>query len=445
VLIHNQHPEMDMHLFLNGECISLCDLLQPLDMETLVFYIIIVLLLADYALERVLEGLNSRWRGHVPPGELQGLYDPEKYRKQQRYQRVNTRFGFVTSTFSLVVVLGLLHFEGFAWMHQFAAQISTNGILQALIFFGLLLLAQDVIGIPFDLYHTFVIEQRFGFNTMNARTFVTDKFKGWVLGALIGGVVLAAIAWFYYQTREMFWIYAWLSLTAFSIFFTLFYSNLIVPLFNKQTRLADGELKRAIEAFATKVSFPIRDIYVLDGSKRSTKANAYFTGLGAKKRIVLFDTLVEDLTPQEVVAVLAHEIGHFKKKHTLQALMLSVVQSGIVFFLLSLFLEYAVFSRALGVEQAVFHVGLVAFALLYRPVSLLSGVLMHMWSRRNEYAADAFAMRYHDAEDLINALKKLSVNHLSNLTPHPAYVFFHYSHPSLYQRIHAMRAGNTGE
>jgi STE24 endopeptidase len=410
-------------------------------METSVFYIIIVFMLADYVLERVLEGLNSRWRGHAPPAELQDLYDPDKYRKQQRYQKATTRFGFITSTFSLVLLLGFLFLEGFAWVHQLAAQVSPNGIVQALIFFGILLLAQDVIGIPFELYHTFVIEQRFGFNTMKVRTFVTDKLKGLLLGALIGGVILAGIAWFYYQTREMFWIYAWLSVTAFSLFFTLFYSSLIVPLFNKQTRLEDGELKRAIEAFAAGIDFPVKDIYVLDGSKRSTKANAYFTGLGAKKRIVLFDTLVEDLTPQEVVGVLAHEIGHFKKKHTLQALVLSIIQSGIIFFLLSLFLEYALFSRALGVDEAVFHVGLVAFALLYRPVSLLSGVLMHMWSRRNEYAADSFAVRQHGADDLISALKKLSVNHLSNLTPHPAYVFFHYSHPPLYQRIRNMRAG----
>ncbi|MCA1796024.1 MAG: M48 family metallopeptidase [Geobacteraceae bacterium] len=408
-------------------------------MENLVLNLIIAFLLADYVLERVLEGLNSRWRGHTPTAELQGLYDPDRYLKQQRYQKTNTRFGFITSTFSLVLVLGFLLFEGFAWVHQLTAQITPNGIVQALIFFGVLLLAQDIIAIPFDLYRTFGIEQRFGFNTMNARTFVADKFKGWLLGALIGGVVLAGIAWFYFQTREMFWIYAWLSLTAFSVFFTLFYSNLIVPLFNKQTRLEDGELKNAIERFAVRVDFPLKDVYVLDGSKRSTKANAYFTGLGGKKRIVLFDTLVEDLNPEEIVAVLAHEIGHFKKKHTLQALVLSVIQSGIMFYLLSLFLEYAVFSRALGVDQAVFHVGLVAFVLLYRPVSLLSGVLMHIWSRRNEYAADAFAVRHHNAEDLINALKKLSVNHLSNLTPHPAYVFFHYSHPPLYQRIQAMR------
>jgi STE24 endopeptidase len=410
-------------------------------METVVLNLIIVFLLADYVLERVLEGLNARWMGHEPPAELQGLYDADRYRQQQEYQKANTRFGFITSTFNLLLLLGFLFIGGFAWVHQLTAQISANGIVQALIFFGILFLAQDVISIPFDVYHTFVIEQRFGFNTMDMRTFVSDKLKGWLLGAVIGGAILAGIAWFYYQTREMFWIYAWLTLTGFSLFFTLFYSSLIVPLFNRQTRLEDGELKDAIETFAARVNFPLRDIFVLDGSKRSTKANAYFTGLGTKKRIVLFDTLVEDLTPQEVVGVLAHEIGHFKKKHTLQALILSIIQSGIIFFLLSLFLEYAVFSRALGVDEAVFHVGLVAFALLYRPVSLLSGVLMHMWSRRNEYAADSFAVRQHGADDPISALKKLSVNHLSNLTPHPAYVFFHYSHPPLYQRIRNIRTG----
>ncbi len=413
-------------------------------METIVFNIVIVFLLADYALERILELLNSRWLGHPPPEELLGLYAPEEYQRQQRYQKTTTQFGWITSTFSLALVLGFLLFEGFAWVHQLAAQISTNEIVQALIFFGVLLLVQDIIGIPFALYRTFVIEQRFGFNTMNIRTFVSDKIKGWILGALIGGVVLAGIAWFYYQTREMFWVYAWLTVSGFSVFFFMFYSTLIVPLFNKQTRLEDGELKNDIGAFAAKVNFPVKDIYVLDGSKRSSKANAYFSGLGAKKRIVLFDTLITDLTPQEVVAVLAHEIGHFKKKHTLQALVLSILQTGVIFYLLSLFLEYAVFSQALGVEQPVFHVGLVAFALLFSPVSLLSGVFMHTWSRRNEYAADAFAVRYHGADNLINALKKLSINHLSNLTPHPAYVFFHYSHPSLHQRICAMRASEIG-
>lgn len=408
-------------------------------MASILFTIIVILLVADYALERVVDVLNSRWMGHTPPAELQDLYDAEKYRQQQNYQRVTTRFGFATSTFSLVLVLVFLGVDGFAWLHGMAEQLSGNGIIQALIFFGALWLAQDLLSTPFDLYQTFVIEQRFGFNTMDGKTFVTDKLKGWLLTVILGGAILAGIAWFYYQTKALFWLYSWITVTGFSLFFTLFYSNLIVPLFNKQTKLEEGELKTSIKAFSSRVSFPVKDVYVLDGSKRSTKANAYFTGLGAKKRIVLFDTLIRDLSCDEVVAVLAHEIGHYQKKHTLQGVVLSIVQTGVIFYLMSLFLEHALFCQALGVDQAVFHVGLVAFALLYSPISLVTGLLMHLWSRHNEYQADAFAVEHHDAESLITALKKLSVNHLSNLTPHPTYVFFHYSHPSLYQRIQAMR------
>ncbi|WP_321533195.1 M48 family metallopeptidase [uncultured Desulfuromonas sp.] len=408
-------------------------------MASILFTIILVVLVADYVVERVVDVLNARWMGHAPPAELHGLYDAEKYRRQQNYQRVTTRFNFITSTFSLVLVVVFLSIDGFAWLHGLAVQLSGNGIIQALLFFGVLWLAQDLLSTPFDLYQTFSIEQRFGFNTMDGKTFVTDKLKAWLLTVILGGAILAGIAWFYYQTKALFWLYSWITVTGFSLFFTLFYSNLIVPLFNKQTKLEEGELKTAIEDFSSRVDFPVKDIYVLDGSKRSTKANAYFTGLGAKKRIVLFDTLIRDLSPEEVVAVLAHEIGHYQKKHTLQGMVLSIAQTGVIFYLMSLFLEYALFCQALGVDQAVFHVGLVAFALLYSPISLVTGLLMHMWSRHNEYQADAFAVQYHDAESLINALKKLSVNHLSNLTPHPAYVFFHYSHPSLYQRIRAMR------
>ena len=409
-------------------------------METLIFKIIIAILIADYVLERVLDGLNASWMRHEPPAELQGLYEAEKYRQQQHYQATTTRFSVITSTFSLVLLLGFLSVDGFAWVHDLAAQWSSSAMVQTLIFFGLLWLAQDLLSIPFDLYRTFIIEQRFGFNTMDAKTFVGDKVKGWVLTVVIGGAVLAGIAWFYYQTRELFWFYSWITVSGLSVFFTLFYSKLIVPLFNKQTKLEDGELKTAIEEFAARVDFPVQEIYVLDGSKRSTKANAYFTGFGARKRIVLFDTLIRDLAPDEVVAVLAHEIGHYKHRHTLQGMLLSITQTGVLFYLLSLFLRYAVFCQALGVDTAVFHVGLVAFALLYSPISLLTGLLLHGWSRRNEYQADAFAVRHHGPEALIQALKKLSVNHLSNLTPHPAYVFFHYSHPSLQQRISAMRS-----
>nr|WP_320050019.1 M48 family metallopeptidase [uncultured Desulfuromonas sp.] len=409
-------------------------------MENLLFYLILVILIADYGLERLLDLLNVSWMGRVPPVELQGLYDSEKYIAQQNYQKATSRFGLVTSTFNVLMILLFLFFNGFAWLHGLVSQLSSDGVIQTLLFFGVLWLGQDILSIPFELYQTFVIEQRFGFNTMDGKMFVSDKIKGWLLTLIIGGVILAGITWFYYQTRQLFWLYGWLMVSGLSIFFSLFYANLIVPFFNQQTKLETGELKEAIDAFAAKVAFPVRDIYVLDGSKRSTKANAYFTGFGAKKRIVLFDTLIRDLTTREVVAVLAHEVGHYKNRHTLQGIFFSVVQTGVIFFLLSLFLEKAIFCRALGVDDVVFHVGLVAFTLLYRPLSLLIGLLVHLWSRRNEYQADAFAAQYHNADYLINALKKLSLNHLSNLTPHPIYVFFYYSHPSLSQRIKALRS-----
>jgi len=408
-------------------------------METTIFYLIIGILGFDYVLERLLDSLNASWMGQPIPKVLEGLYDPEKYDKQQRYQKTNTQFSLISSTFSLVVVLVFFFVSGFAHVHYFAADITENPILQCLIFFGILMIGQDILGLPFELYQTFVIEEKFGFNKVTWKLFIGDKIKGWVLTAVLGGSILALITWFYYRTTDMFWIYAWLMVAGVSLFFTVFYSNLIVPLFNKQTKLEQGPLKTAIEAFASAVSFPVKDIYILDGSKRSTKANAYFTGLGSKKRIVLFDTLINELTPQEVVAVLAHEIGHYKKKHTLQGMIISILQMGLIFYLLSLFIGEAVFSRALGVDTAVFHVGLVAFAMLYSPVSMMTGLIMNIWSRKNEYQADEFATRNFSSKALMDALKKLSINTLSNLTPHPAYVFFYYSHPSLHQRITAMQ------
>jgi STE24 endopeptidase len=408
-------------------------------METTIFYIIIGILVFGYALERLLDHLNASRMGQAIPKELAGLYDQEKYDKQQLYQKTNTQFSLISASFSLVVVLVFLFVSGFARVHSFASGITGNPILQCLVFFGLLMLAQDIIGLPFQLYKTFVIEEKFGFNKITWKLFVGDKIKGWLLTAVLGGSVLSLITWFYHRTTDMFWIYAWLMVGGISLFLTVFYSNLIVPLFNKQTKLEDGQLKTAIEDFAGNVSFPVKDIYMLDGSKRSTKANAYFTGLGSKKRIVLFDTLINDLTTEEVVAVLAHEIGHYKKKHTLQGIIISILQMGLIFYLLSLFLGEAVFSRALGVDAAVFHIGLVAFAMLYSPVSLATGLIMNIWSRKNEYQADEFAGRNFSGKALSDALKKLSINNLSNLTPHPAYVFFYYSHPSLHQRIVAMQ------
>ena len=403
-----------------------------------IFYIIIAIILFDYVLERVLDYLNSTyWSNEIPP-ELKGIYDAEKYKKSQDYEKVTTRFSIFSSTLSLVVLLVLLFTGGFAWLDNFVRQYTDNPIWMAILFFGIFGLVADLFSTPLSIYSTFVIEEKFGFNKTTPKTFILDKLKGWVLGAIIGGGLLALVVWIYETTGSWFWIIAWGVVGVFTIFMTMFYSNVIVPLFNKQTPLEDGELRSAIEAFASKVKFKLKNIYVMDGSKRSTKANAYFSGLGAKKRIVLFDTLIKDQTTDELVGVLAHEIGHYKKKHTLIGTIISLLQTGLTLFILSLFIGNPVLSQALGATAGSFHMGILAFGLLYSPLSLLLSLLMNVISRKNEFAADKYAGENFKPKPLMDALKKLSVNHLSNLRPHPAYVFFHYSHPPLLQRLQAL-------
>lgn len=407
-------------------------------MALTIFYIIIGILLFDFILERILDYLNSTYWSSKIPVELEGIYDPEKYKKSQDYERVKTRFSILTSSVSLAAMLIILWFGGFAWLDEFARGYTQNPILVALIFFGVLGLAADLFSTPFSVYSTFVIEERFGFNKTTSKTFVLDKLKGWVVAAILGGGILALIVWIYLISGEWFWLIAWAVIGFFTIFMTMFYSNIIVPLFNKQTPLEDGELRTAIESFAHRVGFKLKNIFVMDGSKRSTKANAYFTGLGAKKRIVLFDTLIKDHSTEELVGVLAHEIGHYKKKHTLTGTLISLLQTGLMLYILSLFIGNPVLSQALGSETGSFHMGILAFGLLYSPFSLLISLVMNVVSRKNEFAADRYAgMNYHP-KPLQDALKKLSVNHLSNLNPHPAYVFFYYSHPPLLKRLKAL-------
>lgn len=409
------------------------------DMSEILFYIIIGVVIADFIFERILGYLNAtRWSDQLPE-ELKDIYDEEKYRKQQAYQKENYKFSLITSTYSFAILMLMFVFTGFAWINGMALSVSSNAILTALVFFGLLMFASDLLTTPFSVYDTFVIEQKFGFNKTTPKTFVLDKIKGWLIGAVIGGGMLALIIYIYQLTGKNFWWYAWIVVTFFSIFMVLFYSNLIVPLFNKQTPLPEGELKTAIESFANKVGFTLDNIYVIDGSKRSTKANAYFTGLGPKKRIVLYDTLIKDMTTNELVAVLAHEIGHYKKKHVLWGLLLGILQTGIMLFIFSRFIGSPELSGALGVAEPSFHIGLIAFGILYSPISIITGLAMNIFSRKNEYQADAFAAIHFSGEELASALKKLSVNNLSNLRPHPLYVFFHYSHPTLLQRLAALR------
>jgi len=404
-----------------------------------IFFIIVAILIADFLLERYLEYLNRKSMRVELPDELKDVFDAEQYRKQQEYKRTNDRFGALTSSFSFLLIMLMLFLGGFSLVDLWAKNITDHPVFTVLVFFGILAIASDIINIPFSIYDIFVIEEKFGFNRVTPLLFIIDKIKGWLLGGLIGGGLLALIVWFYLSTGSMFWIYAWLLAVGFTVFMAMFYSSLIVPMFNKQKPLEEGELRQAIKAFSDRVSFKLVNIYVIDGSKRSTKANAYFSGFGPKKRIVLYDTLIKDLTTDEIVAVLAHEIGHYKKHHVYIGLFAGVIQSGMTLFILSLMISNPSLSAALGGSEPSFHLGLIAFGILYSPISLLTGLLMNHISRSNEYAADRYVKENNDATSLINALKKLSSKNLSNLTPHPAYVFFHYSHPTLLQRIKAIQ------
>ncbi|MBR4814975.1 MAG: M48 family metallopeptidase [Paludibacteraceae bacterium] len=409
-------------------------------MYTTLFWIIIAILVLDFALEWYLDYLNNSQVSEALPDEVKDLYDAEAYKKQQQYFLANKKFGMVSGLFSFVVMMLMFFLFGFAFVDNIARGFSENSIVIALIFFGILYFANEVLNIPFGIYHTFKIEERFGFNKMTPALFAADTVKGWLLTVLLGGGVLALLMLIYNETGTYFWLIAWAVMSGISIFMLMFYSNLIVPLFNKQTPLEEGELRTAIQEFCKKVDFGLDDLYVIDGSKRSTKANAYFTGLGSKKRIVLYDTLMNTLNTEEIVAVLAHEIGHYKHKHTLLMLLISILNTGFMLFLLSLALGTPEtgnvhLAEAFGSQYPSFHLGVIVFGILYTPISTLLGVGLNVISRRNEFQADSFAKENGLGEELGEALKKLSVSTLSNLNPHKAYVFFHYSHPTLIQRI----------
>ncbi|WP_321282006.1 M48 family metallopeptidase [Marinifilum fragile] len=405
---------------------------------TTILYIILIILSFDFILERILDILNLRNWSPILPKVLEGIYEKENYLKSQEYQKEKYKLSFISSVISFLTSFLMIALGGFAWVDQLVREYTTNPIWLALLFFGVIMLASSIISLPFSYYSTFVIEEKYGFNRMTLKTFILDLIKGGLLGMLIGGGLLALLIWIYLQTTDNFWWMAWAVLAAFMIFMTMFYSSLIVPLFNKQTPLKEGVLKDEIQKFADKTGFKLDNVYVMDGSKRSSKGNAYFSGLGAKKRIVLFDTLISELSTKEIVAVLAHEIGHYKKKHTRSGIILSLLQTGLMFYIFSLFIGNENLSAALGSGQHGFHLGLIAFGILYSPISSILGLGMNLLSRANEYQADEYAKQNYDGQSLGDALIKLSVSTLSNLTPHKAYVFFYYSHPTLLQRLKAI-------
>ena len=407
--------------------------------------IILAAILADFVLGIVSNRLNLNALSPKLPDEFIDVYDEETYAKSQEYTRVNTKFGFITGTFDLLLLLAFWFAGGFNWLDQWARDFDFGVIVTGLIFIGALSIGKMIISLPFGIYSTFVIEERFGFNKTTAGIFITDMLKGLLLSVIIGAPLLAGIIAFFEYGGPWAWVYAWLAVTAFSLGMQYIAPTWIMPLFNKFEPLEDGELRQAIEAYADKVDFPLQGIYVIDGSRRSSKSNAFFTGFGKNKRIALFDTLIDNHTTEELVAVLAHEIGHFKKKHIVKNMGVSILHTGVMFGLLSVFLQVPALFDAFFMEEMSVYAGLLFFGMLYSPVETILGIFMQMASRKYEYEADDYAAKtIAQSEEMVNVLKKLSKDNLSNLTPHPFYVFLNYSHPPALKRIEAIRSSFGG-
>lgn len=402
----------------------------------LVLFIIIIS--AEFIFEKILEVLNYRKLESVLPDRMRGIYDPEKYKKSIAYNKENAKFGLITSSLSFMVVVILISTGFFGILDSWIRRIVENPLLISLVFFGILYIAGDVLSTPFAVYDTFVIEEKYGFNKTTPKTFIFDKLKGYLLSFILGGGILLVLLVLINRMGENFWIFFWIIISAFTLFMNMFYTTLIVPLFNKLVPLEESELKSAILNYSHKVKFPLDNVFVIDGSKRSTKANAYFSGLGRKKKIVLFDTLINNHSIEELVAVLAHEVGHYKKKHIIQSYLTSILQTGFILFIMSLMIFNPNLSKAFGGEQMAVHLNLIAFFILFSPISTITGIIMNMISRKNEYQADAYAAVTFRATPLQEALKKLSSHNLGNLTPHPLYVFVNYSHPPLLARLKAL-------
>ena len=405
--------------------------------------LILAALLVEYGLNLVADLLNLRHLQSALPDEFGDTFDEDEYEQSQAYTRTQTHFGIVRSTVGLAVLLAFWFAGGFAWLDGFVRGWELSPLLTGLCFIGLLVGAQAVLSLPFDLYSTFVIEERFGFNETTPKTFVLDLLKSLALGVAIGGPLLAALLWFFRSTGPFGWVYAWVTVTAVMLLLQYVAPRLLMPLFNDFEPLEDGDLRNAILSYADAVDFALDDIYVMDGSRRSSKSNAFFTGFGANRRIVLFDTLIEEQSVDELVTVVAHEMGHYKRHHIPQRMAISILQTGVLFLLLSVFLQVEGLFDAFYVEQMSVYTGLVFFGLLYTPVDLLLSLPLQAWSRRHEYEADQFAVQTTGRPTtFVSALKQLAASNLANLTPHPLYVALHHSHPPLRERIQHVRAAS---
>jgi STE24 endopeptidase len=398
--------------------------------------IILTALLFNFILNAAAKMLNLRTLKTPVPEEFAGIFNAEEYARMQAYTRANTRFSLISATFDLVVLLLFWFAGGFNWLDHLVRGPGMPVLITGLIYIGLLTFASGLLSLPFAIYDTFVIEAHFGFNRTTIRTFILDLLKSVALAIVLGGPLLAGLLVFFQYAGAWAWLYAWIATAVYALLMTFIAPTWIMPLFNKFTPLEEGDLKNSIMAYAEKARFPLRGVYVMDGSRRSSKSNAFFTGFGKNKRIALFDTLIEKHTTDELTAVLAHEIGHYKKKHIVTGMVLSIAQMGVMFFILSVFIRLEGLHKAFGMEEVSLYAGLIFFTLLYSPVEIILSPLLNALSRRHEFQADHFAVTTSGlGEAMISALKKLSHDNLSHLTPHPLYVFLHYSHPPVLERI----------
>ena len=408
--------------------------------SNIILFLIIFILSFDYLLNFILSFLNYKSLSNPVPKELSNIYKESDYQKSQDYNKSIYWFSLVSSSVTFFILLLVFKYELLGKLDYVLRSFSVeNEISLSLLFFASVFFINEFLIIPFQLYRNFVIEERFGFNKMSLKTFFLDKIKSYFLVIIIGGLLITILLVSIIYFSNNFWIYFWIFISLFTVIINLFYTSLILPIFNKLKPLEDGSLKNKIYNYAKSVNFPLSKIFVIDGSKRSSKANAFFSGLGKNKKIVLYDTLLKNHTDDELVSVLAHEVGHFKKKHIVSNLILSILFTGFMLFILSKFLFNSEISFALGGDVSFRHFELFAFSILYTPISYILEVFMNIKSRINEYEADNYAVKTFDKKHLINALKKLSKDNLVNLTPNPAYVFVNYSHPTLNQRIKAMR------
>ena len=397
------------------------------------------ILVFEYILSFIVRTLNIKALDPNLPLEFQDTFNKDKYLKSQDYTRSNSKFAYITSTFSLILSLIFIFGGVYNVIDQYVISFGYNNIITGLLFFGLLTVLTDLLSLPFSLYSTFVIEERFGFNKTTLNTFFMDKIKGYFLMILLGSPVLYLLLYFFKEFADYAWIYAWLLVTLFSLVMQPVFNIFIAPMFNKFTPLPEGELLDKIQDYLKKVDFPVKKLEIMDGSRRSSHSNAYFSGMGKNKRIALFDTLVEQMDDDEIVAVIAHEVGHYKLKHVHIGIILSSIQSAIMFYILSWFIMNPDLFEVFGMENLSIYASLLFFTILYTPISMIMGFIFSFISRKNEFAADEYSAKTYNMPDkLITSLKKMSKENLSNLTPHWLNVMLNYSHPPVLERIKAL-------